>query len=87
MDYSMMVRRLTQANYLANKHILNPENHDRSPDGWHLDHRVPVSVCFDEGVSVERAASLQNLEMVRAQVNLQKSKFVFDKTLLESLRS
>jgi hypothetical protein len=87
MDYNMMVRRLTQANYVANKNILNPEKHPRTVDGWHLDHRVPVSVCFDEGITIERATSLENLEMIQAQANLQKSKFVFNLLILEKLRS
>lgn len=85
LDYEMMARRLTQINYVANKSIINPHGYERSQFGWHLDHKVPVSVCFDEGVSVEAAASLKNLEMLPAQDNLIKSKFTYDAALLTEL--
>ena len=85
-DYDLMVRRLTEVNYQANQATLNPLKLERTVDGWHLDHKVPVSVCFDEGISVEHAASPRNLELVPASDNLKKSKFTFDLALLEELR-
>lgn len=85
-DYDLMVRRLTEVNFQANQATLNPLNLQRTVDGWHLDHKVPVSVCFDEGISVEQAASPRNLQLVPASENLKKSKFTFDRALLEELR-
>jgi hypothetical protein len=85
-DYNITVRRLTEATYKKHKSIINPMNYRRTNLGWHLDHRVPVSVCFDHQIAPERAASVDNLAMLPALSNMQKSKFTYDSVVLEQLR-
>ena len=40
---------------------------------FHLDHKVPIKVCFDNGISVDTASSKANLELIPYKENLKKS--------------
>lgn len=74
-EYQLKVRRLTGRNYEAWKHIINPLDlpRGRQIGMWHLDHKVPIIWCFKNNIAAEIAASPQNLQMLQAIKNLQKS--------------
>jgi len=87
--YSKKVRTLTEITYRENIRILNPLNlkRTRGNTGYHLDHIVPVIVCFTSDVSPEQASSLQNLQMLDAGMNLSKGRKFFNEQLLNFLKT
>ncbi len=85
-DFQVKVRRLSEVTWRENQAILNPNNVKRSMKGWHLDHIVPIIVCFKEGITTERAACLLNLRIISASANLARSWYDIDRVLLEALR-
>ena len=85
-DYRNYVRRISNKIYKENVNKLNPNNLIRSKKDNHLDHRIPLIVCFKEGVDPNIAGSLQNLCFVSARNNLSKNKHSYNKKLLEKLR-
>ncbi len=87
-DYALKVRRLSDKTYAANQPLLNPHGYTRQlgNQGHHLDHRVPIIVCFFENIRVEVAASVENLELLEASKNLSKGKYDFSWALLEELK-
>jgi hypothetical protein len=87
-DYRAKVRFITEKTYNQNKHIINPLNLPRGLGNinYHLDHKVPIIACFLENISPENAASLINLQMMDAKLNLTKSKYDFNFDLLEQLK-
>lgn len=58
----------------------------RIDGGYEVDHRVPISVCFAEGVSIERAASLTNLQVLPWKDNLSKRDKNYPNELLLELK-
>lgn len=85
-DYRNYVRRVSNKTYKENVQKLNPQNLTRSKKDNHLDHKIPLIVCFKEGVDASIAGSLQNLCFVSARDNLSKNKHSYNKKLLEKLR-
>lgn len=85
-DYRNYVRRISNKTYKENIQKLNPNNLPRSKKDNHLDHKIPLIVCFKEGVNPNIAGSLQNLCFVSARDNLSKNKHSYNKKLLEKLR-
>lgn len=80
-DYRYQVRKLTEQVYKANKQLLNPLDLPRSrPDLLkgcvQLDHVKPIIECFKDGWTPERAAALENLQVLDAIDNLKKQRFV-----------
>lgn len=73
--YANQVRRESGINYKKFKNIINPLNlpRGRGIDKYHLDHIVSVCDCFNNGVTVESAASVGNLQMLLGHVNTTKS--------------
>lgn len=84
-DYRTLCRRLTNRTYKQNKNILNPNDLPRSMKDNHIDHKVPLIVCFKEGIAPEKAASLTNIQFVTAKSNLSKNKHEYDKKILRKL--
>lgn len=88
-DYSILVRALAEKTYRLNKDLINPTGYPRKqsgkPGAYHLDHKVPVAICFRFNVPVEMAASLENLIIVPWEKNLKKSWYHFDANLLDKL--
>ena len=86
-DYRTYVRRISNKVYKENIQLLNPNNLPRSMKDNHLDHKVPLIVCFKEGVDANVAGSLLNLQFVVARENLSKNKHSYDKKILKKMLS
>lgn len=84
-DYRDYVRRLSDRIYKENISKINPEGLMRNRYDNHLDHKVPLIVCFKEGVDAKVAGSLLNLQMSSARDNLSKNKHSYDKKVLRKL--
>lgn len=85
-DYRNYVRQISNKIYKENIQKLNPNNLPRSKKDNHLDHKIPLIVCFKEKINPNIAGSLQNLCFVSAKNNLSKNKHSYNKKLLEKLR-
>ena len=74
--YKRRVRWLSEKTYAENKNILNPNGYPRTlcgvPGGYQLDHIVGLYECYIRGTSVETASSLNNLQFIPWEENLQK---------------
>lgn len=83
--YSKEVRALSKKNLKAFPEIVNPQGRtigrSGQPGACHLDHIVPVTVCFSAGVPVADAASPENLQVVPWRVNVSRNNH-FDLHLL-----
>ena len=64
--------------------MINPAKVIRGRTEWHLDHIVPIIQCFKYGVAIERAGSVENLQMLPYDENIRKHSKL-DKKLLEKL--
>jgi hypothetical protein len=77
--YARKARYLTETTYAKYKDVLNPGNLPRTlcgvDGGYQLDHKVSIQECFNRGVSLEECSSLDNLQMIPWEVNLDKRKF------------
>ncbi|MFM7084746.1 MAG: hypothetical protein ACKOW3_07065 [Hyphomicrobium sp.] len=77
--YKKLVRRISKANYKSSMSLLNPKNHSFGPSGkknsYHLDHIVPVTICWEYYVPAEDAASIQNLQIIPWFVNLSRGNY------------
>ena len=72
-EYSYKVRRTTEKTYRQHHTQLNPLNLKRGRKTYHLDHKVPIIECFKQGWPVERAAAVENLQLLKWDENLVKS--------------
>lgn len=72
--YSTAVRKLSEITYREHRWHINPLNLKRGVRTYHLDHKVPIIECFKRGWSPEQAASVNNLQILRAEDNLSKSR-------------
>ena len=76
--YNNKVRRLTESNYAKYKEVINPNDYPRTlcgvVGGYQVDHIIEVRECFDNGISAEDCASLENLQMIPWETNLKKRK-------------
>lgn len=84
-DYRRKVHLHSEKVYRENQDILNPLGIKRSINGHHLDHKIPIVLCFREYIPIEVAGSLPNLELLTAPDNLTKCQKVYDLELLEEL--
>lgn len=73
-DYATKVRRMSDKIYKQNVDVINPRGLKRGWRTYHLDHIVPIVECFKRGWSPEKAAALENLQMLTAGDNLSKGK-------------
>ena len=73
-DYQLLVRIKSDDTFekLKDYFTVNGEKR-RGKTDHHLDHIVPIKACFDNGISVETAASKANLALVPYLDNLKKS--------------
>jgi hypothetical protein len=76
--YRNRVGTLTNHLYDEHKEIINPLNLPRGKQGINndnhqVDHIVPVSVCWDNGISAEICASLENVRMLHWRENISKN--------------
>lgn len=76
--YRNRVSTLTNHMYEKHKEIINPLNTPRGKQGinndnYQVDHIVPVSICWDNGISAENCASLENLRMLHWRDNISKN--------------
>ena len=76
--YTRKVRGLSEKTYRDNIDIINPARHPRmlGNQGYHLDHIVSIVECFRQGWSPEKAAALDNLQLLEARDNLSKGRSV-----------
>ena len=76
--YSRKVHKLSHKTYIYNIEIINPERHQRTlcgvEGGWQLDHIIPIKECYNKGISVEEASSINNLRMLPWKENLSRNK-------------
>lgn len=74
--YAREVRMLTEKTYVQCVDIINPNRYTRTlcgvKGGWQLDHVKSIKKCYNEGVSVEQAADVSNLQMILWENNLAK---------------
>jgi len=74
--YKRRVRYLTESEYSKYHVEINPKNHPRTlcgvDGGYQLDHIMGVFECFYGGISAEKCASKDNLQMLPWSVNLKK---------------
>lgn len=74
--YSNKVRRLTEKNYVKYFAVINPNNHPRTlcgvDGGYQIDHKLSVRFCYDNNISEEVCASVDNLQMIEWSQNLNK---------------
>lgn len=73
-SYGPAVRNLTKGNFHRFKDRLNPRNLLIAPSGTegahHIDHIVPISLCFRCGVNNQDAAAVENLQVIPWKINL-----------------
>lgn len=70
--YMYRVRQLTERIYKSFKDKIDPDN--LRGREYHLDHIKPIIQCFDEGLSIKEAASINNLQILPYIDNLTKGK-------------
>lgn len=85
-EYKESVRKLSDQNFKKHQDILNPHNLVRGMREYHLDHIVPIAVCFRNGIDVQVAASIENLELIPAGENLSAGG-KYDPVKLEALKT
>ena len=73
--YRFHVWKLTEVNYKNNIEIINPNLHQRSKNGFHLDHIVPIIIGFEMGIDIDIIASIKNLQILTAKDNITKNRF------------
>lgn len=77
--YKQQVYKLTEKTYVNNIDILNPQRFPRTlcgvDGGYQLDHKKTIKECYTEGVTVEEASSVDNLELIPWEINLAKRNF------------
>ena len=77
-DYCKLVRGLSEVVYKQNKPVLNPDNLKRGRNhGYHLDHKMPIIECFKQNFAPEKAAALENLQLLPWNENLSKGSNLF----------
>ena len=85
-DYQILVRIKSDDTFEKFKdHFTNGGALKRGKTDHHLDHIVPIKVCFDYGISVEVASSKENLDLVPYQDNLKKSWSKYSDDALDKL--
>jgi len=75
--YRNKVHKLSEQTYVKHIDHINPKRFPRTlcgvEGGWQLDHIKSVRLCFDEGITEEEAASLNNLRMLPWRENLMRN--------------
>lgn len=79
--YAKEVRALSEQTYNENIRKLNPHGFKRGLAGtegaYHLDHKIPIIECFKRGWPPEKAATVENLQLLSWEDNLSKgSQFI-----------
>ena len=76
--YRGKVNRMSEKTYVEHIDIINPNRHPRTisgvDGGYQLDHIKPVRQCFEEGISIQEASSLDNLRMLPWRDNIMRNK-------------
>jgi len=76
--YARKVRWRSESTYAKYYEILNPQHKPRTlcgvEGGYQLDHIRSIRYCFDNGISIEECANLDNLQIISWEENLQKRK-------------
>lgn len=90
--YHAAVYRKTKKIYTEFKNTINPKDLPRGKqligrDVYHIDHIVPITVCWENKVTVDECASAENLRMLHWKDNISKNNRLQDehKYLLEQL--
>jgi hypothetical protein len=72
--YGHRVRRLSHANLRRYPEVLNPNGHklggSGTARGYHLDHIIPISTCWEYKVPEVDASDVRNLQVIPWLVNL-----------------
>jgi hypothetical protein len=70
---------MLQSTYAKYKDVINSNGHPRTlcgvDGGYQLDHIVSVRECFDNKLSVEDCAKVENLQIIPWEDNLKKRIF------------
>lgn len=75
--YRHIVKKLTRNVYIANKKLINPDNHNLArsgTDGYHIDHIVSIRYCFDNNIPEHICAHPTNLRTIHWKENSKKWK-------------
>ncbi len=89
--YHAAVIRKTNKIYKEFKDTINPDNLSRGKQGknnnYHLDHIIPINICWKNKISVELCSSLENLKIIPWRDNISKNGRLLNehKYLLEQL--
>jgi len=77
-SYANKVHRLTRTIYEEKKHIINPNNHPRTlcgvDGGYQLDHITTIRYGFENNISAEEIARVENLRMLSWKENLKRNR-------------
>ncbi len=91
--YKEAAYRLAEKVYNENIDVLNPEGYIRGKqklnnDNYHLDHIIPITICWEEGISIEKCSSIENLQLIHWRENISKNCRLKDehKYLIEKLK-
>ncbi|AGR47738.1 hypothetical protein PHIM7_79 [Sinorhizobium phage phiM7] len=75
-EYARKVRWFSEKTYRENISIINPHGYIRGrcgvPGAWQLDHIKSVKQCFEEGLTPEQCADVENLQMLSWEENRRK---------------
>ena len=83
-DYNRLCTQLSNRTYRQHKQLINPQGLPRGKQ-YHLDHKVPMIVCFKHGIPPTVASTYENLHVIPARSNLSKNKHTVDQAVLASL--
>lgn len=76
--YKKAVYKHSNRTYKENIDVINPDGHERTRNGvkggWQLDHIKPVVECFETGMSIEEASSVDNLRMLPWRENIKRNR-------------
>jgi hypothetical protein len=79
--YTTAVRNLTRRNYRCHTALINPKGRlvaaTGTPGGHHIDHVVPLSLCFRYNVPIAPAAAPANLQVIPWRINLMRGNSAF----------
>lgn len=72
--YRNTVRSTTERVYRKNKHLINPKEVNRSTQGYHLDHVIPIWYGFENNIPINILTNPRNLRIIHSKQNLKRYK-------------
>lgn len=85
--YNKSVRSCTEATWRRSASIINPNQfirtHPSKKSGHHLDHILPVRLCYDLRLSPEIVGSAENLQMLDWKLNIELQEYIDRKLIVQ----